>query len=225
MMHAFIVYIHLIATCAAIGTIVSTDLRLLVKVLGYRVVFPKPERFETVMISAALATLYVTGAVLVWLGLQGNPHYLDNQKLQAKLMLVALLTANAFFLHLKVFPILVRSKPVSRWSYLEWTTVAAGVSLSNCIWMFCAFLGIARSWNNAVSLKFVLYIAVAGWAAMFVMVNAVLLLASRNLPKRESDWLDSLKASLNRLAAPEDQKPQDVIASDRGQPGLKHRTD
>jgi hypothetical protein len=225
MMHAFIVYIHLIATCAAIGTIVSTDLRLFVKVLGYRVVLPKPERFETVMISAALVTLYVTGAALVWLGLEGNPHYLDNQKLQAKLMLVVLLTANAFFLHLKVFPILERSKPVSRWSYLEWTTVAAGVSLSNCIWMFCAFLGIARSWNNVVSLKFVLYIAVAGWAAMFVVVNAVLLLASRNLPKRESDWLDSLKASLNRLATSKDQNQQDVIASDCDQPGFKRRTD
>jgi hypothetical protein len=225
MMHAFIVYIHLIATCAAIGTIVSTDLRLLVKVLGYRVVLPKPERFETVMISVALVTLYVTGAALVWLGLQGNPNYLDNQKLQAKLMLVALLTVNAFFLHLEVFPILELSKPVSRWSYLEWTTVAAGVSLSNCIWMFCAFLGIARSWNNVVSLTFVLYIAVACWAVMFVMVNTVLLLASRNQPKRESDWLDSLKAYLNRLVAPKDQKPQDVSASDRSKPGLKHRTD
>jgi hypothetical protein len=224
-MHAFIVYIHLIATCAAIGTIVSTDLRLLVKVLGYRVVLPKPERFETVMISVALVTLYVTGGTLVWLGLESNPHYLDNQKLQAKLMLVALLTVNAFFLHLKVFPILELSKPVSRWSYLEWTTVAAGVSLSNCIWMFCAFLGIARSWNNVVSLTFVLYIAVACWAVMFVMLNAVLLLASRNQPKRESDWLDSLKASLNRLVVPEDQKQQDVSAADRSKPRLKHRTD
>lgn len=29
-----LIYLHLIATCAAIGTIVITDLRLLAKVLG-----------------------------------------------------------------------------------------------------------------------------------------------------------------------------------------------
>ncbi len=40
MVLTFLVYIHLIATCAAIGTIVMTDLRLIVKVLGNRVVIP-----------------------------------------------------------------------------------------------------------------------------------------------------------------------------------------
>ena len=61
------VYLHLIATCSAIGTIVITDMRLMAKVLGYSVVIPPPERFETVMISVSLLVLYVTGqCLLAW---------------------------------------------------------------------------------------------------------------------------------------------------------------
>lgn len=207
MIFTFVVYLHLIATCAAIGTIVITDLRLMAKVLGYRVVIPRPERFETIMISAALATLYLTGGVLIWMGLEHNPQYLSNGKLQGKLVLVALLSANAFFLHRQVFPILGRSRPVSRWKRLEWATVASSVSLSNSTWFFCAFLGIARVWNNNVSIGFVLSIAVAAWAVVFMLVNGVLLLASRDAPKERPDWIDSVKASLSDFAELSDRPP------------------
>jgi hypothetical protein len=207
MTHTFVVYLHLIATCAAIGTIVVTDLRLMAKVLGYRVVIPRPERFETVMISVALAMLYVTGAAIIWMGLEKNPAYLSNGKLQGKLVLVGLLTANAFMLHRQVFPILGRSRPVSRWKRSEWAQVASAVSLSNSAWFFCAFLGIARIWNNTVSVWFVLSIAVAAWAVVFVAVNGVLLLASRDAPKERPDWIDSVKATLSDFAELSDRTP------------------
>jgi hypothetical protein len=199
--HTLIVYAHLLATCAVIGTIVVTDLRLLAKVMGYKVVIPKPERFEAMVITIALVGLYVTGSLLVWMGLTNNPLYLHNEKLQAKLILVVLLTLNAFFLHIKVFPILERSQPVSKWYRDEWTKVAASVSLSNSTWFFCAFLGIARPWNNKVPLEFVLSIALAGWAVLWLAVNIVLFLASRDAPKAKPDWIDSVKASLSDFAA------------------------
>jgi hypothetical protein len=200
MIHTFIVFAHLIATCAAIGTIVITDLRLLAKVLGYRVVIPPPEKFETVMISAALALLYITGAALVFIGLERNPQYLENEKLLGKLVLVGVLTINAFILHRKVFPILGRSRPVSRWGRGDWFTVAASVSLSNSCWFFCAFLGIARPWNNTVSIEFVLIVALCSWLLLFTMVNSVLMLASRDEPKEQPDWIDSVKAKLSDFA-------------------------
>lgn len=195
-----VVYCHLIATCAAIGTIVLTDLRLLAKISGYRVVIPQPERFETRIISAALAALYLSGAIIVFLGLEANPGYLDNEKLQAKLLLVGLLTANAVVLHYAVFPILGRSRPVSAWSLKDWTIVSWSVSLSNSVWLFCSFLGVARVWNGTVSLGFVLSVALAVWLVMFLAVNAMLALASRDAPKSEPDWIDSMKASLSNFA-------------------------
>jgi hypothetical protein len=201
MLKTLIVYIHLIATCAAIGTIVITDLRLAAKAMGYRVVIPPPERFETLIVSAALAVLYLTGAAIVYLGLQANPDYLANQKVQAKLVLVALLTVNAAVLHRMVFPILVRSRPVSGWNRVEWTTVALSVSFSNSVWFFCAFLGIARVWNGTVSIGFVLEIAALAWFTVFLLVNVLLKLASRDEPKTKPDWIDSMKASLSDFAS------------------------
>ena len=194
-----LVYLHLIATCAAIGTIVITDLRLLAKVLGYRVVIPAPQRFETITISVALAGLYLTGAVLIALGVADRADYLTNGKLQGKLMLVGLLTVNAFVLHYRVFPILQRSRPVSAWTRGNWITVALAVSLSNSTWFFAAFLGIARPWNYTVSPGFVLQVAVVAWALLFLMVNAVLLLASRDAPKPNPDWIDAVKSSWSEL--------------------------
>ena len=196
-----IVYIHLIATCVAIGTIVITDLRLAAKASGYKVVIPPPERLETTIIAFALTLLYLTGAAVVVLGLQADPDFLGNQKVQAKLVLVGLLTLNAFVLHRKVFPILGRSQPVSRWSRRDWTTVAGSVSLSNSLWFFCAFLGIARTWNGTVSLGYVLTVAALVWLSVFVLVHLLLSLASRDEPKPTPDWIDSMKASLSDFAA------------------------
>lgn len=201
MFKTLIVYVHLIATCAAIGTIVITDLRLAAKALGYKVVIPRPERFETSMITLALAVLYLTGATLVYLGLQNDPHFFNNEKVLAKIILVGLLSINAFVLHRAVFPILGRSKPVSRWSKLDWGTVAGSVSLSNSLWFFSAFLGIARIWNGTVSTGFVLSVAAAAWFTVFVLVNILLSLASRDEPKAQPDWIDSMKASLSDFAA------------------------
>lgn len=197
MFKTLIVYFHLIATCIAIGTIVLTDLRLLAKVKGYCVVIPKPERLETTIITAALTLLYLTGAVIVYLGFQSNPDYLENQKLLAKLVLVGLLTAIAVLLHKAVFPILGRSRPVSQWNRREWLTVSTCVSLSNSTWLFCSFLGVARVWNGTVSMAYVLSVAMVLWLVAFLLVNAVLKFAARDAPKPQPDWIDSMKASLS----------------------------
>ena len=207
MLKMLLVYLHLIATCAAIGTIVITDMRLLAKVMGYRVVIPPPQRFETLTITFALIALYITGGVLVFLGLDERPDYLmGNGKLQAKLVLVALLTVNAFALHHWVFPILQRSRPVSAWRRKDWLTVAIAVSASNSTWFFVAFLGIARGWNYSVSVGFVLSTALLGWATLFVGVNLVLLLASRDMPREQPDWIDAVKSSWTDLAELESTK-------------------
>lgn len=194
-----LVYLHLIATCAAIGTIVITDLRLLAKVLDYRVVIPAPQRFETITIGVALVGLYVTGGALIILGLADRADYLANGKLQGKLVLVVLLTANAFVLHHWVFPILQRSRPVSAWTRGNWLTVALAVSLSNSAWFFAAFLGIARPLNYVVTPGFVLLLALMAWGALFLLVNAVLMLASRDAPKPDPDWIDAVKSSWSEL--------------------------
>ena len=182
MLSTIFLFLHLLATCAAIGTIVITDMRLMARVIGYRVVIASPERFDTLMISLSLLLLYITGAVVIALGLTENPDYLANGKLQGKLILVVLLTLNALVLHFRTFPILRRSQPVANWSRAQWLTVSGSVSLSTSIWFYSAFLGVARLWNFSVSVWFVLMIGMVIWALVFVAANTVLVLASREAP-------------------------------------------
>ena len=200
MLFTFFVFLHLIATCAAIGTIVVTDMRLAAKLMSYRVVIPRPERFETVMVMVSLVFLYATGIVLVTVGVAERPDYLANGKLQGKLVLVGVLTLNAFILHFRTFPILALSLPVSEWSRRQWLTVAGSVSLSNSLWFFCAFLGVARPWNFQVSGWFVLGTAAGVWACVFLVTHLVLRLGSRDAPRQQPDWVDSTIATLGELA-------------------------
>ena len=197
MSHLLIVYVHLIATCMAIGVIVMTDMRLAAKLVGYRVVIPPPERFETLMIVVAMTTLVLSGLTLVMMGLAEKPNYLSNPKLQAKILLVALLVVNAFALHYVTFPRLAKVRPVGSWSPRDHLSVALPVGLSNSLWMFCAFLGIARSWNFTISIGEVLGIAFILFAFASALVLVALRFATRDEPLQQPDWIDSMKAKLS----------------------------
>ena len=200
MQHLMTVYVHLIATCMAIGVIVMTDMRLVAKLAGYRVTIPPPERFESRMIIVATATLVLTGTALVAMGLAADPHYLENPKLQGKLVLVGLLCANAFALHYITFPRLARARTVASWTTRDMLCVAIPVALSNSLWLYCAFLGIARPWNFSVPIGDVLGVA----ALLFVFALSAVVLglrfAARDEPRHDPDWVDSVKARLSDRA-------------------------
>ena len=196
MQHLLTVYFHLIATCMAIGVIVMTDMRLLAKLGGYRVMVPPPERFESRMILVATATLVLTGTALVAMGLAEDPRYLENPKLQAKLVLVALLCVNGFALHYITFPRLARVRTVASWSNRDMLAVAVPVGLSNSLWMYCAFLGIARTWNFLVPIGEVLAVATVLFMLAVGAMMLALRFAARDEPRNEPDWIDSMKARL-----------------------------
>lgn len=199
MAFTFLVFLHLIATCAAIGTIIVTDLRLVARLMDYRVVIPGPERLETGVVMVSLLVLYLTGGAMLAIGVAERPDYLANGKLQGKLALVCVLTLNAFLLHFRTFPILALARTVSRWSRGQWLTVAASVSLSNSLWFLSAFLGVARPWNFQVSAWFVLGLAVTVWACVFLVTNLGLFLGSRDGPRQQPDWLDTTIAGWVRI--------------------------
>lgn len=192
-----VVFVHLVAVCLALGMIMLTDARLLARVAGYRVVILPPSRFDTRVVTVALLMLVATGVGLVAIGLTNRPDFLSNPKLQAKLVLVALLAANAIVLHQVVFPILERSKPVSRWTVRTCWRVSMSVGLSNCLWFYCAFLGVARPWNFTVPFWQVFAVAVALWVAFALTIRFVLTLAGRDAPRGEGDWIDSMKSTLS----------------------------
>jgi len=196
-----VLFAHLLGTSLALGAIVATDIRLLGKLADARVRIAPPNPFVMRLISAALLLLYLTGGCLVWMGWSADPAYLSNPKLQGKLLLVLLLSLNALVLHRYTFPGLAHARRVARWKPNDFIRVAVPVALSNALWMYCAFLGLARPWNHTVSLSFVLGTAAAVFAAVLVGVSAMLALAAQDRTGREPGWIDAMKRPLGWLAA------------------------
>lgn len=200
MLKLLLLFAHLLGTSLALGAIVATDIRLLGKLADDRVRIAPPNPFVMRLISLALLTLFLTGGALLAVGLAADPHYLANPKIQGKLLLVALLSVNALVLHHYTFPGLARGRRVARWKLVDFLRVALPVSLSNCLWMYCAFLGIARPWNNNVSLGFVLGTATWLFVLTLVGVTAILMIAAQDRTDAEPGWIDALKRRLGALA-------------------------
>ena len=215
-----LVFSHLLAASMALGAIVATDLRMLSKLAHDKVRIPPPNGFVARLVTIALVLLYVTGAGIVAIGSLGQPDYFLNPKLQGKLLLVALLTFNAFVLHRLTFPRLARGRSVGRWRVLDWVVVVLPISLSNCLWLFCAFLGIARPWNHAMPLTDLLGVAATLYALAVVVVTLVLAAASRKpRPGRLGDAIAALKrslASVGNLGRATDRPPKARASSRRG---------
>jgi len=202
-----LVFAHLLAASMALGAIVATDLRLLSKLAQDRTRIAPPNEFVARIVVVALVVLYATGAAIVWQGVLERPDYLANPKLQAKLALVVLLTINAFVLHRLTFPRLARGRRVARWHASDWIAIGIPVGASNFLWMFVAFLGVARPWNYAMPFADILLIAAILYAVVQIAVFAILLVSgSRSDPNGRSRsavarrWLASLGSLGSRKA-------------------------
>ena len=187
---------HLLAASMALGAIVATDLRLLSKLSQDKVRIAPPNPFVARIVMVALLLLYVTGGAIVVHGLSERADYLENPKLQAKIFLVVLLTLNAFLLHHVTFPRLARGRRVARWHLSDWIVVAVPVATSNFLWMFVAFLGIARPWNYSMPLRDILEIAAALYVFAQIGVFTILATAGRKVDPDSRGWADRLARSL-----------------------------
>jgi len=196
-----LLFAHLLGTSLALGAIVATDIRLLRRLADDRVRIAPPNPFVMRLITLALLVLYATGGGLIALGLIDDPSYLSgNPKLLAKLILVGAISINALVLHRYTFPGLARGRRVARWKFGDFMRVALPVSISNCLWMYCAFLGIARPWSRTVSIGFVL--GTAAWLLALTLAGAttVLVIAAQDRTDTEPGWIDALKRRLDALA-------------------------
>jgi hypothetical protein len=200
-LHLSVLFIHLLATCIALGAILATDLRLLGKLADYRMRISPPNPFVTRLVGVSLLLLCASGAALVWVSLQERSDSLQNPKLQAKLLLVAMRAANALVLHAHTFPRLARGKRLKPGALRDMLGVGVPVALSNCLWLFTAFLGIARPWNHSMPMGQILFIALALFVVTLAGVMLLLVIAARDRPsRRRADWIDGLKARLRGVA-------------------------
>lgn len=173
MLKMLVVYVHLLSTCLALGSIGWADWRLwrnrhraptLDEIAGIAVT-------QTV-VTIALAVLWGTGVLLVLLGYLAEPQsYLTNEKLWAKVSVVVILTVNGVLLHRVAFPKLTAGVAFIRMAERERLGLGVLGAVSSVSWMFASFLGIARPWNYTLSYPQVMmvYLAVLGAALLGVI--------------------------------------------------------
>lgn len=220
MLHMLLVFGHLLAASMALGAIVATDLRLLSKLSQDKVRIAPPNPFVARIVMFALLLLYATGGAIVIQGVAERPDYLDNPKLLVKIGLVVLLTLNAFVLHHVTFPRLARGRRVPRWTIVDWIVVAVPVATSNFLWMFCAFLGIARAWSYTTPARDILEIAAALFLVVQCGVVTILAMAGRRVQPDHNGWADRLARSLAAVGSLGRTPPP---TEDEARPTSRHR--
>jgi hypothetical protein len=210
-----LVFVHFLAASMALGAIVATDLRLLSKLAQDRVRIAPPNAFVSRIVVVSLVVLCMSGAAIVADAALARPEELANPKLHAKALLVVLLVANAFVLQRTTFPRLAQGRRVARWSATDWIAIAVPVAASNALWLFVAFLGVARAWNDTVPIGQILAAAAIAYLAVQLGVCAILVVAGRPIDPQRRRWTDFVRRALASIG--------DLGASRRAAPGTPRR--
>jgi hypothetical protein len=174
-----LVYLHLIACCLAIALVLSNDFAAVKDLVRADADSRWAHRSDMSGLQAAvlkaLLALWVTGATLVTLDVKfdGGWKHFENPKLQAKILIVVLLTLNGAVLHRFVLPWLQEAGallhlPPGKMALAQFSGVVSGVS-----WLYAAMLGTARplAWKYSLSDLMVAYplLIAAGFAGMLAL--------------------------------------------------------
>jgi len=177
--HTLLILSHMLALALGLGAALLADWVVLRK-LTFGIVSQKAAgQLDDLShaVSAGLALIWVTGALLVADNALDAPASIMNQKLWAKLVIVTVLTLNAVLLHRMVLPRATSriGQPLfeTRFDRVSLVSVLLG-AISAVSWMFAAYLGVARELNGKANLVPILgdYLA----AVLLIWVGGVALL-------------------------------------------------
>lgn len=151
-----IVYVHLIACCAAIGLVLISDYAMIKKLAkGDYSASDEIAHLHQVMrvVVASLAVLWISGFAIVYLDVSAKgPEYFSNPKLQAKIAIVCILTLNGFLLHGAVLPAIQRSQGMLHLPFNPLMLAIFSGAVSGVSWFYAALLGVGRplSWKYSL---------------------------------------------------------------------------
>ena len=158
-----VVYVHLLACCVAIGLVLTSDIAM-VRDLFKRKTLTEHDNahMESLQKSVvvALIALWVTGTAIIGIDyLEKGMNYFMNPKLQAKVIIVALLTYNGVVLHRLVLPALQKAGSLLNLEFSARMLALFCGSLSAVSWMYAAMLGIGRplAWKYSLTELLIAY--------------------------------------------------------------------
>lgn len=152
-----VVYVHLLACCVAIGLVFTSDIAMVRDILK-RTVFTEHDNahMESLQKSVvvALICLWVTGTAIIGIDyLDKGLEYFMNPKLQAKVIIVVLLTYNGVLLHRLVLPALQKAGSLLDLGFSARMLALFCGALSAVSWLYAAMLGVGRplAWKYSLS--------------------------------------------------------------------------
>jgi hypothetical protein len=159
LLHQALLFIHVIVFAMTLAAVLREDLRL---VQTRRI--DAPRLLHTARaVSIGLSALWASGLMLVAIdAAKSVGPWLPSAKLQAKLIVVGVLTLNGWALHAWVFPRLFDAS--LRIDRSLWPAAALG-AISSASWVTASFVGVARVISPWLSL--------AGFMALYGAVVAV----------------------------------------------------
>ncbi len=149
-MKTVLVYFHLLSLAAAIGSALIAEYLIFSRHRQF-----SRDSYDTVIFASRTATvslllLWLTGIGLVIVGYLGDPQYIANQKIWAKVSIVLLMSINGVYIHRWLLPrfadvarggLLIRTAAESVRMRLVFATSSAG-------WLITAFYGAAKFLNE-----------------------------------------------------------------------------
>jgi hypothetical protein len=153
-----LVFVHLLACCVAIGLVLKSDVAMVRALLKADKTADRAHMSEMSAlqstVTVALIALWATGAAIVTLDAvtTGGWQYFANPKIQAKIVMVALLTLNGIVLHNLVLPSMKRAGSLLNLSLSRTVLASFAGTVSGVSWLYAALLGVGRplSWKYSL---------------------------------------------------------------------------
>lgn len=164
---AALIYAHLLAFATAAVAIAFGEFAI----FAQRQVNAHLLKKSSHVVSLALAALWVTGTVVIWLDTRFDLNTIaGNGKLLTKLTVVAILTVNGLLLHWLAFPRITGVQPATCRAA---TLPAALGGVSAATWFYAAFIGVAKplaplGYTGLMALYFIELTVAMGIAWVFV---------------------------------------------------------
>ncbi|MNG87341.1 hypothetical protein D3C81_589270 [compost metagenome] len=176
-----VVYVHLLACCVAIGLVFASDVEMVKGLLKGRGASGHDNDHMSKLqksVSNALIFLWLTGAAVIGIDyLEKGMSYFANPKIQAKIIIVVLLTFNGMLLHRFVLPALLKAGSLLDLQVGVRMFALFSGALSGVSWLYAAMLGVGRplAWKYSLTelliaypvmilLGFALMVALTQWA-------------------------------------------------------------
>nr|WP_314641718.1 hypothetical protein [uncultured Pseudomonas sp.] len=176
-----VICVHLLSCCVAIGLVLTSDIAMVKDLLKRKTSTGHDHaHMESLQKSVvvALIALWVTGIAVMGIDyLDKGMNYFMNPKLQAKVIIVMLLTYNGMLLHRLVLPALQEAGSLLDLGFSARMLALFCGSLSAVSWMYAAMLGVGRplAWKYSLSELLMAYpvLIALGFLTMLVLTQRV----------------------------------------------------